>query len=842
LGVGTPYTFPQQSDPPGIESSRRPSALTGADGTFELPGLRVSANAFLLVFKSPGFAPTSFAVGHSGVADVVMDRGQIVELRVRGGNLDSRTTREIRLELISTCLPFEARRGAVFRWDAATDASGRVQFRNVPLGIYSIELRTRNGRLEHAGSIVIDGNSRRFTIDASAIDYRPETPPDVGTAQRVIQPPPAGGHRFLVIATQREGGGPIPAVSIRTRSEAANGLPAERLLIGYASDGRFGVSCQAGVRYTLSVGRFNEDPQEGQELACPSSASPREIAVRLKPARLLCGEVVEQSSGAGIDGADVEAHHEWGLAGTEALGQVAVTDSSGKWCLDTIATGAVRLRGSKVGFAEREMRVTTLSRGGADSIRISLERFGEIAGTVRGMEADSHATVTLIADAGDYRKRRADVDSSGQFSFEEVMPARYIVDLSVANASGEAVDARQMRVEVQPGTVGFADFSIGDGVLLVGEVFLGRKLLPGASLVFEHAGADDVGGMAHRATADENGHYAAILGQPGRYVATLVPADESQPGCSAVELVVGDDREHDLHFGAAAISGRVVTADGAVVSGALVALWTTSLNAGVAVGGTSTVRTASARTEGGDGAFSFGPLTPGVYKLVVEMDGFAANEVNAIAVDGEGESDLGSLVLLPERSLTVIARTSEDSPLAGVVALAVLDGDLQRAGVPPNGQTGKDGVVTLKALAAGQYTILGLLPGYAPVIVDAVQVGRDTSPAAVPLVFSPGGAIEMQVLDIQGRPIGAMRPVVHDGAGRDVTRIYENLAMMSQVATATDEQGRLRLPAMRPGQYAIGLVGNVDANAVQVTVVEGHTSSVVITTVRKGQEAVSGGR
>jgi protocatechuate 3,4-dioxygenase beta subunit len=126
------------------------------------------------------------------------------------------------------------------------------------------------------------------------------------------------------------------------------------------------------------------------------------------------------------------------------------------------------------------------------------------------------------------------------------------------------------------------------------------------------------------------------------------------------------------------------------------------------------------------------------------------------------------------------------------------------------------------------YTLVAMFNGLAPGIVEGVQVGESGPENPVSLSLSQGGTFEVRVSDGSGTPIAHARIELMDAGRRNVTRLYENLALMSGRPVETDDQGILKVEHVVPGVYFARVAPPLVGESEQVTVSEGQFTLVQI--------------
>jgi len=156
-----------------------------------------------------------------------------------------------------------------------------------------------------------------------------------------------------------------------------------------------------------------------------------------------------------------------------------------------------------------------------------------------------------------------------------------------------------------------------------------------------------------------------------------------------------------------------------------------------------------------DGEFEFEVAGPGIYKLQVDVEGFAlatSNEINTDKIEPvvlevtAGGSIKGK----------VVNKAGQPVSMAKIIPLSKASGTspaLSDAFVSEDGAVNAvDGEFLLEHLPAGSETLKVTHPDYSPVVVRDVEVIEGRVTQDIEIVLSKGGTVEGYVYDAEGQP------------------------------------------------------------------------------------------
>lgn len=543
--------------------------------------------------------------------------------------------------------------------------------------------------------------------------------------------------------------------------------------------------------------------------------------VDLAPPLSVSGSVVD-SSGVALAGVEVEIRPAVEDSETTQLARVLRTDGEGVWSWMFPGPGLYEVIASAPGYLPGSARITVSPTSGQGPHVLTLHRTGSLEGHVFGVPAECTADIRVLKTDGGVRPEglRTEAADGERFVFDDLAPGQYMVFASVTDPTADATITRSANCQVAEGAVAYVDFNVGAGVLLSGTVYLKDEVVSDGTIGFERRAEGEL--TFDMASTNEQGRYSIVLPEAGRYEVKLVKEASRLLGQTRLKIKVRDEttQELDLRFTAGVLRGKLVTRDGAPVSRAGVWLFLEAADGAKSVGASKMIL-AQVESEA-EATFEFPGLEPGKYFLGIEAQGFAKKTVGPIRVEENGETQLPDVVMEEQVGLSVSVHGPGGQPLSGAIVAAFAGGDFRDVTLPPNAATGSDGTAVLEGLARGTYTLVALFSGLAPGFVDGVRVEESEPENPVALSLSPGGSVEVRVSDTSGTPIAYARIELIDSGGRDVTRLYETLVLMSGRSAETNDQGALKLEHVVPGVYFVRVAPPLAGEPGQATVSEGQ--------------------
>lgn len=207
----------------------------------------------------------------------------------------------------------------------------------------------------------------------------------------------------------------------------------------------------------------------------------------------------------------------------------------------------------------------------------------------------------------------------------------------------------------------------------------------------------------------------------------------------------------------------------------------------------------SARAEGWrtcpvapDGTFESSGVPAGTWSVYGTL-GFGSSVIAFGKVTIGTSAPTEAVFEAPAESIRgTVVRASNGAPAKGAVAVLYADD----GGFIGKTVCGEDGAFELPWIAPGRYSlqILGGELALGHEVVEGLSVSAGVSPAPVQARLEPAGAVEISVVDGDGKPIGGASLELRDGAGR-LVRFDDELR--------SGADGRAPVQALRVGEWTI---------------------------------------
>jgi Carboxypeptidase regulatory-like domain len=765
-------------------------AEAGADGRFRIE--RVPPGAFVVGVMAQGFAGRRVEVAVAGrdvdAGDVVLETGLAIRgrLRSRGG-------------------------------DAVADAALRAFQQQASRGGSPSHTRS-----EADGSFVLAGLSPGpYRVQVTAPGFAPIRKDVLAGSDDVDLVLEPGGAVTGVVVEE----GDRPVASYRVLASPAR---PERLYEGQAqkdvasSDGRFLLEDLVEGDYVLQVFVPERAPTSVPARGVVAGRTTDVGVVRVRRGGVVRGTVVD-TSGEPIVAATVRLLGPGEDAAMWMQTLTAETDPSGAFEIRGAPEGPQQLVASHAEYAPADARVDVDSARGPAEARLVMGQGGRIDGSARkrdGTPLTGLRVTALSTGSGRLswdRLPQATVGADGRFAIDHIPPGSTRVSLMSSGGPGRPISTSILSktVEAREGETVVVDF-LSREILVTGHVTRAGTPLPGLTIRFMGESMSFMGsglslgvaasptGPQHlRGTTDEEGSFALIVDEPGRYHARIESPDTGRHYPTR-PLEIPDVEAHDVEI---TFSG--VPVDGFVVDGETekpVARATVQLSPK----GSAPSPPGGAMT-GADGRFSL-EADPGEYRIWAGADDYRQAR-SEVTVDPAGTSDLR---LELERGLDVRGRVLDRRGRAvsgiGVIAMSE-DHDAAY------GQTLPDGTFRIGGLAATTYNLCAgaELAGY------AVRAGVRPSDSDLSLTLRPGGTVRLLVMGTSGAPVPKAHAHVSriDGAAVDVP--------YSGDGGPTNSSGFTELPVPAGAlQLSVG-AEKYKTSTAQVQVGEGAAVSVEVT-------------
>jgi carboxypeptidase family protein len=444
--------------------------------------------------------------------------------------------------------------------------------------------------------------------------------------------------------------------------------------------------------------------------------------------------IVRDDAGNGVAEAAVSlvpAGRTWG-------GNDARTASDGSFRFLGVTPGSYRARADAQGFASGQLGTTLeVTDQPLSGLQIALSRGGSIAGTIRGVEAQQLADVSIEARGGTGSFGSAAPDYRGQYRVEHLTPGRYSVQARLGSTGRQASG----EVTVEADADARLDIEFGSGVTLSGVARAGDAPIPGATLFVEGKDVDDEG----MTRTDDAGRFVLEGLDPGTY---RVDLHDFVAGLEHSETVaLATSREIVLRLPANRIAGTVVdSSDRQPLAGVTLALTPSGAGAGSPRAATTDI----------EGRFSLASVPDGEFRLSASRKGYAAQTTTVAVTNAKSVEDV-RLALDATEGLVLEVRLPSGA-VPSEVQVAVLD----PAGSPlvtGHYTTGENGSVRLSSVPPGEWTLLVSAPGAA---TSSVRV-RAPAPK-VQIALRPATSLAVEIPQLAGSNTVATAHV-RDAAG-----------------------------------------------------------------------------
>ncbi|HEX5720597.1 MAG TPA: carboxypeptidase-like regulatory domain-containing protein [Thermoanaerobaculia bacterium] len=760
------------------------------------------------------------------------------------------------------------RQAEAAKYEAAADATGRFEVRDLPAGTWELTARGSGfAPLTVPGLKVPEGGGAT----------------DLGT---VVLVPGVGIEGFAVDPEGR----PIPGAEIRLIE--ANADPMSRFLqqeeplsvATSAQDGFFRIEDRrAGETVDLTASRSGYAPGAAAGVQVPPDQPVRLV---LQPSSAVEGRTVDPD-GKPVAGAQLFIHPSdpMGVGGgirmfSASHGRQAVSDETGFFRMEDVVPGGFELQASATGYQRSELANLEVRSGQElKGLEVVLAPGAVIEGRVFSPSGQplAGAEVGVTDPTVDFFFGTANTDGDGRFRLEGIAPGTRSVQ---AEHKSYRRAIKELEVRLGENSV---DLRLEGGVEIRGRVVDEGGIPVASARVSLRAGPrswnqpdaasaadgsftlDGVADGTYRVIADKQGFARSRegvevtvagsslsgievkLSAGGAIVGQLSGLDFAE--LSQVQISLGGSRqagqvspdgsyridhvEPGEHRVTAALSGGSRQAEGRVIlelgapearldlefSGGLTLTGRVLRNGAAASGLSVMLSGGGLSSRHGDtdhqGRFRFEGIDAGSYEL--QVYGFRSGSRHREAVELSADRD----VLIELNTVAVSGRVVDAADQAPIPNAQVILMAAQPDDTAPwqNTETTADsrGVFRLRDVAEGSWKVRAVQAGYGPAEVDVqVDSGRPVDGLELSLEATEG--IVLEVLLPSGRPPDMVHTAVFDAADRVVSR----------GSYPAGEDGRVRVASVAPGAWDLFLDADGSATVVVPVTAPGNGGRVIL--------------
>lgn len=462
----------------------------------------------------------------------------------------------------------------------------------------------------------------------------------------------------------------------------------------------------------------------------------------------------------------------------------ARSGADGGFRIAGIATGTYAVEADKEGYVPARLPSLDVT-GKVLGLELRLAAGGAIHGQLSGVEFGELPRVRIYAGPAepgpDVVIRAGRVDFQGQYRIEGLSAGEW--DVTAQTEDGRRA---QGKVTVAQGSDATLDLEIGTGFTLSGRVLRAGEPVTDVFVSVQGAG---VGGGGDQ--TDPQGAFRIGGLKAGTYDLQVIGFQSGINQSQTVEISA--DRELVVEISTRQVSGRVLDASDESPLGKVV-LSLERLDASAPPRGLSLQK---GSTSDADGAFTIADVSPGAYRLLAKLEGYASGETT-IQVGSDADVENVRLALRPSQGLTVeVRQTVGGSPPE--VRIALLDA-AGRAVLTNTYPTGENGRVRISSAPPGSYRLL-LTTGDSATVSQNVQVPGPPVRVVLPpgssmVVSAPGskGEAKVTVFGADGQPflwLGYSGPM-KEWPMFDGKTVIEGLPPGRWQVHATDKTGRTR--------------------------------------------------
>ena len=549
-----------------------------------------------------------------------------------------------------------------------------------------------------------------------------------------------------------------------------------------------------GGTYTLVFINDRFQRQAISFTAGPGETAVVNAALAPNPGRLT-GIVRDARRGTPLVGAVVQVF----LQQSSTLVARAVTDGSGLYVIEGLATGTYTVTAMDVNYATQSVGVTILSNETTTTDISLVPNPASVSGTVTDTAGTpiANATVQIMDQSGAIFGSGV-TDDNGNYAIGNLPAGTFVVKVSATGFSteiggvelepGERVTGLTFRLPANPGNVTGQITSVDTGEPLTGGNVIVR--------IFSN------GVLVASTVTNSKGNYLITGLAPGFYTVEA-SANGFATNTTEVNVFSGQTTTANLALRAQVgqITGSVRDSDGNPITG---------INIQVKLFDANQVLVQSILANS-DGTFTFLNVAPGTYTVTATAPGFATNSVGVTVEDGKTANITITLASLPAVLTGQVVNEATGAGIAGS-SITVFN----NAGVTlATGITDGQGFFTIGNLPAGSVIVTAAAQGFGTNSIGAILTAGETTNTVLRLTPNPGRLTGRVTRADTGQPI----------AGAAINIFDSTQALVATVLT--DSQGNYTVATLAPGRYRVVASANGFANGIGGASIESDTETVL---------------